>query len=427
MPSAPSWRSPSGTTPRTRSGEKDEPVNPATDRPTSPTRPTGDDNSLKNKDKNSSENMGCKGAVGRPGSPTTSSHEKRGPARNPITGKLRPGVGHPGRPTNTSSPTNGASADYEKPTDKSTTYDEKKPGVGDVGDVGPSAEGFCDDGLPPEWDDLTIPGFLRRTPPLAIDLTLLPPGRPDHRRAPLPRLSGRAAARLRDPLSRELDPPRRRRRDPERRSPRSPGGTVKPPGSATWPGATAATPMAKRPSPSAIAIQGTAWQTFLTSQAVKIRMVNDAAMLAELAQELAAVARAGEPVALDFETIRRSAAGAIRPRLIQLFAGADEAAVADLDLTGFAPIACLADVGCIAYGAGFEARVFLAHGLEPQLNDAELRPVCGSIGTTSSATWRRPGDGSSNDRRRPTRRPCRPRTSRASSPPSRSRTPPATP
>jgi len=130
--------------------------------------------------------------------------------------------------------------------------------------------------------------------------------------------------------------------------------------------------MANRQSPTAIAIQGTAWQTFLTSQAVTIRMVNDAAMLTELAQELAAVARAGEPVALDFETVGGLTAGAIRPRLVQLYAGADEVAVADLDITGFAPIACLTDVGCIAYGAGFEARVFLAHGLEPQLNDAAL-------------------------------------------------------
>ena len=150
--------------------------------------------------------------------------------------------------------------------------------------------------------------------------------------------------------------------------------------------------MAKRPSPSAIAIQGTAWQTFLTSQAVTIRMVKDAATLAELAQELAAVARAGEPVALDFETVGGLTAGAIRPRLVQLFAGADEVAVADLDVTGFAPIACLADVGCIAYGAGFEARVFMGQKLEPRLNDAALllvrRPA---VPARSAITRRRTG------------------------------------
>ena len=86
-------------------------------------------------------------------------------------------------------------------------------------------------------------------------------------------------------------------------------------------------------------------------------------------------------------------AGGIRPRLVQLFAGGDEVAVADLELTGFAPIACLADVGCVAYGAGFEARVFMGQGLEPRLNDAALaaglRLDRDAFQRDLATTWRR--------------------------------------
>ena len=103
-----------------------------------------------------------------------------------------------------------------------------------------------------------------------------------------------------------------------------------------------------------------------------MRWVENAAELTNVARFMAGLAKAGEPVAIDFETSGEFVAGGVRPRLVQLYAGADEVIVADLDRTGFAPIACLASVGCIAYGAGFEARVFVTHGLEPDLNDAAL-------------------------------------------------------
>jgi DNA polymerase I-like protein with 3'-5' exonuclease and polymerase domains len=79
--------------------------------------------------------------------------------------------------------------------------------------------------------------------------------------------------------------------------------------------------------------------------------------------------------------------------LVQLFAGGDEVAVADLELVGFAPIACLADVGCVAYGAGFEARVFMGQQLEPKLNDAALaaglRLDRDAFQRDLATTWRR--------------------------------------
>src|SRR6478752_1445844 len=133
-----------------------------------------------------------------------------------------------------------------------------------------------------------------------------------------------------------------------------------------------ATPRPKTPTPAMIAIAGTAWQGFLSNLGVAVRWIDSAQELADLAHELADLARRGEPVALDFETTGDFVAGGIRPRLVQLFAGGDEVAVADLELVGFAPIACLADVGCVAYGAGFEARVFMGQQLEPKLNDAAL-------------------------------------------------------
>src|SRR5215813_6855792 len=133
-----------------------------------------------------------------------------------------------------------------------------------------------------------------------------------------------------------------------------------------------ATPRPKMPTPAMIAIAGTSWQGFLASLGVAVKWIDDARELADLAQELADLARRGETVALDFETTGDFVAGGIRPRLVQLFAGGDEVAVADLELTGFSPIARLADVGCVAYATGFEARVFMGQGLEPKLNDAAL-------------------------------------------------------
>ena len=98
-------------------------------------------------------------------------------------------------------------------------------------------------------------------------------------------------------------------------------------------------------------------------------------------------------MAIDFETTGDFVAGGIRPRLVQLFAGGDEVAVADLELIGFAPIACLADVGCVAYGAGFEARVFMGQKLEPRLNDAALaaglRLDRDAFQRDLATTWRR--------------------------------------
>src|SRR3954447_23808259 len=132
------------------------------------------------------------------------------------------------------------------------------------------------------------------------------------------------------------------------------------------------TSLPKTPTPAVIAVAGTAWQEFLTSLGVAVKWINSAEELAGLAHELAELARRGETVALDFETTGDFVGGGIRPRLVQLFAGGDEVAVADLELIGFAPIACLADVGCIAYGATFEARVFMGQQLEPKLNDAAL-------------------------------------------------------
>jgi DNA polymerase I-like protein with 3'-5' exonuclease and polymerase domains len=87
---------------------------------------------------------------------------------------------------------------------------------------------------------------------------------------------------------------------------------------------------------------------------VALKWIDDAQELADLAHELADLARHGETVAIDFETTGDFVAGGIRPRLVQLFAGGDEVAVADLEL------------------AGFEARVFMGQKLEPKLNDAAL-------------------------------------------------------
>ena len=153
------------------------------------------------------------------------------------------------------------------------------------------------------------------------------------------------------------------------------------------------TPRPKTPTPAMIAIAGTVWQGFLTSLGVAVKWIDNAQELADLAQELAELARQGETVALDFETTGDFVAGGIRPRLVQLFAGGDEVAVADLELIGFAPIACLADVGCVAYGAGFEARVFMGQKLEPKLNDAALaaglRLDRDAFQRDLATTWRR--------------------------------------
>jgi DNA polymerase I-like protein with 3'-5' exonuclease and polymerase domains len=142
-----------------------------------------------------------------------------------------------------------------------------------------------------------------------------------------------------------------------------------------------------------ISIAGTAWQGFLTSLGVAVKWIDSAQELADLAQELAEIARRGETVALDFETTGDFVAGGIRPRLVQLFAGGDEVAVADLELIEFASIACLADVGCVAYGAGFEARVFMGQKLEPRLNDAALaaglRLDRDAFQRDLATTWRR--------------------------------------
>ena len=154
-----------------------------------------------------------------------------------------------------------------------------------------------------------------------------------------------------------------------------------------------ATSRPKTPTPAMIAIAGTAWQEFLTSLGVAVKWIDSAQELADLAHELAELARRGETVALDFETTGDFVAGGIRPRLVQLFAGGDEVAVADLELIGFAPIACLADVGCVAYGAGFEARVFMGQKLEPRLNDAALaaglRLDRDAFQRDLATTWRR--------------------------------------
>ena len=152
-------------------------------------------------------------------------------------------------------------------------------------------------------------------------------------------------------------------------------------------------PKPKKPTPAMIAVAGTVWQEFLASLGVSVKWIDDAKELAKLAQELADLARQGETVAIDFETTGDFVAGGIRPRLVQLFAGGDEVAVADLELTGFAPIACLADVGCVAYGAGFEARIFMGQGLEPRLNDAALaaglRLDRDAFQRDLATTWRR--------------------------------------
>src|SRR5436190_7034136 len=154
-----------------------------------------------------------------------------------------------------------------------------------------------------------------------------------------------------------------------------------------------ATPRPKTPTPAMIAIAGTAWQEFRASLGVTVKWIDDAQELAELAQELAELARRGETVALDFETTGDFVAGGIRPRLVQLFAGGDEVAVADLELVGFAPISCLADVGCVAYGADFEARVFMGQQLQPKLNDAALaaglRLDRDAFQRDLATTWRR--------------------------------------
>ena len=107
-------------------------------------------------------------------------------------------------------------------------------------------------------------------------------------------------------------------------------------------------PRQKKPTPAMIAVAGTIWQEFLARLGVAVKWIDNAQELADLAQELAELARQGETVAIDFETTGDFVAGGIRPRLVQLFAGGDEVAVADLELIGFAPIACLADVGCVA-------------------------------------------------------------------------------
>jgi DNA polymerase I-like protein with 3'-5' exonuclease and polymerase domains len=152
-----------------------------------------------------------------------------------------------------------------------------------------------------------------------------------------------------------------------------------------------ATPRLK--TPAMIAVAGSAWQGFLAGLGVTVKWIDDAQELADLAHELAELARRGETVALDFETTGDFVAGGIRPRLVQLFAGGDEVAVADLELVGFAPIACLADVGCVAYGAGFEARVFMGQKLEPKLNDAALaaglRLDRDAFQRDLATTWRR--------------------------------------
>ena len=152
-------------------------------------------------------------------------------------------------------------------------------------------------------------------------------------------------------------------------------------------------PRPKTPTPAMIASAGIAWQSFLASLDVAVKWINSVEELADLAHELAELARRGEPVALDFETAGDFVAGGMRPCLVQLFAGGDEVAVADLDLVGFAPVACLADVGCVAYGASFEARVFMAQQLEPRLNDAalaaSLRLDRDAFQRDLATTWRR--------------------------------------
>src|SRR5262245_9171329 len=156
--------------------------------------------------------------------------------------------------------------------------------------------------------------------------------------------------------------------------------------------AQSATPRPKKPT-HVRAVAGTAWQGFLASLGVAGKWIDDARELADLAQELADLAREGGTVALDFETTGDFVAGGLRPRLVQLFAGGDEVAVADLELIGFAPIACLAVVGCVAYGAGFEARVFMGQKLEPRLNDAALaaglRLDRDAFQRDLATTWRR--------------------------------------
>src|SRR4051812_46486939 len=149
----------------------------------------------------------------------------------------------------------------------------------------------------------------------------------------------------------------------------------------------------KKTTPAMNAVIGTVWQEFLASMGVTVKWIDNARELAELAEELAEVARQGETVAIDFETTGDFVAGGIRPRLVQLFAGGDEVAVADLELTGFAPIASLADVGCVAYGASFEARVFMSQGHQPRLNDAALaaglRLDRDAFQRDLATTWRR--------------------------------------
>ena len=181
-----------------------------------------------------------------------------------------------------------------------------------------------------------------------------------------------------------------------------------------WRAQAAASAEPKTPTPAMIAVAGTAWQELLASLGVSVKWIDDARSSPTWpgAGRARPPGRDGGPRLRDHGRLR---GGGIRPRLVQLFAGGDEVAVADLELIGFAPIACLADVGCVAYGAGFEARVFMGQKLDPGSTMRPWRPASGSIVMRSSETSPLPGAASRASRRRPTRKRCSARTSAASS------------
>jgi DNA polymerase I-like protein with 3'-5' exonuclease and polymerase domains len=120
---------------------------------------------------------------------------------------------------------------------------------------------------------------------------------------------------------------------------------------------------------------GDDWRQFLAKLGVTVRLVTDHAQALELTRDL--IDYTG-PVAIDIETAAADRAGATgldpdaRPRLVQLYAGGDEVLVVDLDATGVDVLELLGHRRCIAYGATFEARVLVRHGVEPDLDDAAI-------------------------------------------------------
>ena len=120
---------------------------------------------------------------------------------------------------------------------------------------------------------------------------------------------------------------------------------------------------------------GDDWRQFLAKLGVTVRLVTDRAQALEMIGDL--IDYTG-PVAIDIETAAADRVGATgldrdaRPRLVQLYAGGDEALVVDLDATGLDVLELLGRRRCIAYVATFEARIFIHHGVEPDLDDAAI-------------------------------------------------------